>query len=215
MSYSMQEYFMQINTNASPVRPVSRLPLHTRTIGYRVFSRSDGLWDVEGSLHDLKEQPVQRLSLPPLSAGDTVHHMRVTVTLDDELRIVAIEADLPTTPFGECQQTRAPLARLVGHRIGRGWRRSLEEAMGGVAGCTHLRELLQSLATAAMQGINAYRDQQRADQGLPALNAGVMPHFVNGCHAWRLDGTLVRQMLPEFAVTHPTPLPAQPPEAQP
>jgi hypothetical protein len=31
-----------------------RTPLHTRTLTFRGFARPDGLWDMEGELHDSK-----------------------------------------------------------------------------------------------------------------------------------------------------------------
>lgn len=180
--------------------PESRIPLHTRQVLYQVYARPDGLWDVEGTLRDTKEVRVERLSLPALMPGDTVHHMHVRVTVDDGLQITAIEAHMHVTPFGECQQASVPLQRLVGRRLGRGWRRALEDTMGGVAGCTHIRELLMNLATAAMQGINTYRDQQRLLKGQPAMGEGEMPHFVDGCLSWRRDGPVVQRLFPQFAL---------------
>jgi hypothetical protein len=33
---------------------VARTPLHTRAITFRGYAREDGLWDLEGELHDSK-----------------------------------------------------------------------------------------------------------------------------------------------------------------
>ncbi|SCK10470.1 Protein of unknown function [Variovorax sp. HW608] len=182
--------------DAEPVP--GRVALHSRQISFQSFARPDGLWDVEGSLRDVKEVRIERPSLPPLMPGDTVHDMHVRVTVDDDLRIVAIAARLAAAPFDECQMTRDAVQRLVGRQLGRGWHGALQEVMGGVQGCTHLRELLQALATAAIQGISVYRDQRRRDSA-PWGDITVVPHFVGGCMSWRQDGPVVRRLLPQFA----------------
>lgn len=196
---------MPTNLHPPAASAAGRIPLHTREVDFRVFSRPDGLWDVEGMLRDTKEAKLDRLSMPPLMPGDVVHAMYVTLTLDDELRIVAASARLEMTPFGECRQALEPLQRLVGRRIGRGWRRTLDECMGGVHGCTHLRELLVPLATAAIQGIVTYRDQRRAAAAGSILGAETMPHFVGGCMAWRRDGPVVARLLPQYSLPGPDP----------
>jgi hypothetical protein len=72
--------------------------------------------------------------------------------------------------------------------------------MGGTAGCTHMRELLVNLATAAIQGIPGYRDQQWRDRGLSPLRDDQAPHFIGGCMTWRRDGPAVRRLMPQFAI---------------
>jgi len=52
-------------------------------------------------------------------------------------------------PCAPCPQIVAPLRGSIGERIGRGWRRLIKQRLGGERGCTHLRDLLVLLATAA------------------------------------------------------------------
>lgn len=195
------------DTPAEPPPPVTRELLHTREIRYRGYARSDGLWDVEGTLLDTKEQAVTRPDGTPLAAGSAVHHMQVVVTVDDTLRIVAIDSTMPAAPMGECQQARAPLQRLVGQRLGRGWRKALTEAMGGTTGCTHLRELLFNLATGAFQALPAVRDQRRRERGEPPIDGDAMPHFIDGCLSWRRTGPAVQQLFPRWALVEEPPPP--------
>ncbi len=183
------------------VPAVTRERIHTRTIVFEGFARSDGLWDVEGSLLDTKHVTWERVNMPAYPPGAPVHHMKVLVTFDDHLTVVAISSDLPTTPHGDCQKTADPLQQLVGQRVGRGWRRAIESAMGGTAGCTHLRELMVALATGAIQAIGGIRDQRRRKQGLPPLQPeNESPHFIGGCLAWRRDGPATRRYFPQFAI---------------
>jgi hypothetical protein len=206
----MPEYHMHEDVMVPPmlqgapaeVQPsLNRTPLHTRQVCYRAFARADGLWDVEGTLLDTKEFQFDRPHLSPLMPGDPVHHMSVVVTVNDDLEIVAIAGRMHTAPLGECQEAGVTLQQLVGQRLGKGWRHALEKEMGGVGGCTHLRELLFNLATAAIQGIPGYRDQRRQQQGLPPLRpTDEVPHYVGGCMTWRRDGPVVKRLMPQFYV---------------
>ena len=123
--------------------------------------------------------------------------------LGDRLRIVAIDSAMHSAPLGECQQAKAPLQRLVGRQLGRGWRRALDEAMGGTTGCTHLRELLFNLATGAFQALPAVRDQRRRERGEPPIDGDTMPHFIDGCMTWRRTGPAVHRLFPQWAVEPP------------
>src|SRR4051812_3311631 len=116
----------------------SRIAVHARDVSYRSFLRPDGLWDIEGTLRDSKAYDQVALDRGLLRAGDAIHHMRIRLTIDDGFLVRAVEADMPATPFDECQQSRAPLDLLVGTKIGGGWRKAIAERMGGEHGCTHL-----------------------------------------------------------------------------
>lgn len=182
----------------SPLPPpaVTRTSLHTRAVTYRGFARSDGLWDIEGHMVDTKDYGMERygdITLPP---GSPMHDMLIRVTLDDALKIMDIHTDMPATPFDECIQAAPPMRRLIGATLGRGWRKAIDVAIGGEGGCTHLRELLFNLATAAMQTIPPYRNHLKGVQGQPAAPGDEVPHFVGKCMSWRLDGPEVQRFYP-------------------
>ena len=63
-------------------------------------------------------------------------------------------------------------------------------------GCTHLRELLLNLATAAIQTIPPHIAQFR---GGAAQGAADKPFYVDQCYGWRSDGPAVIRMHPEFS----------------
>jgi hypothetical protein len=70
----------------------------------------------------------------------SLHEWEVDLeVVDDE--IVAIGAVARSLPFGVCPQTASRLDRLVGGDVG-DLRTSVRERLGGVAGCTHLNDLL-------------------------------------------------------------------------
>ncbi len=185
--------------NLNPSAP--RKHLHTRTIEFNGYLRDDGLWDIEAAMRDVRAyayQSRERGAEPPPS---TVHHMLLRVTLDDQLTIQAVETGLPTVPFPECSKTADPVQGLVGKRIGAGWRATIDEVMGGIAGCTHLRELLFNVATAAFQTIPVYRQQRARAQGVAMVRSDKPrrppPHF-GKCMSWDFNGPVMQRLAPEF-----------------
>lgn len=175
-----------------------RTPLHTRSITFRGFAREDGLWDMEGELLDVKQYSYksERHDMP---AGTPIHHLFLRVTLDARFCIQAIEASMQDTPFGECKVADQSLQKMVGHTMGAGWRQSIERTIGGTLGCTHLRELLFNIATAAFQTIPHHIHVQRVAQGLPKDVEGDEPPFYMGrCMTWDFNGPVVQRLAPKF-----------------
>ncbi len=137
--------------------PVPRKTRHIRRVTYQGYEREDGLWDMEAELHDSKAQRHAFVSPPRAFAwrGDPIHHMWLRVTIDRQLVVHAIEAAMDAHPLQDCPQARPALQGMVGACMARGWRQAIAQHMGGVASCTHLRELLFNMATAAFQTLPA------------------------------------------------------------
>ncbi len=125
--------------------------MHTRRVEYRGFHREDGLWDIEGEMLDTKPHGMLIEGEREWAPNEPIHHMHIRVTLNDAFIVQAIEVAMDAFPHNPCPQAQAPMQRLVGESLGRGWRKTIERHLGGVEGCTHLRELLFNLATAAFQ----------------------------------------------------------------
>ncbi|MDY0107410.1 MAG: DUF2889 domain-containing protein, partial [Giesbergeria sp.] len=160
--------------------PAPRKPRHTRRVIYQGYERDDGLWDIEAELHDSKTVDSTSLrdgSVRP--AGAPIHHMWLRVTVDRRLVVHAIEAAMDTVPLHDCPLARAALQQMVGCTMARGWRQSIQKHLGGVASCTHLRELLFNLATAAFQTLPAAFAPADADEP---------PRHLNQCTGWDLHG---------------------------
>ena len=181
--------------------PTTRTHVHTRNIAFHGYLREDGLWDIEAELLDRREYAYVSRDQSRRAAPSTVHNMLLRVTLNDDMVIQAITSSMATTPFGECSQAADPLQKLVGARLGGGWRRTIDEAMGGVAGCTHLRELLFNVATAAFQTIPVYRNNMRRGTGEADLKPVKLlkppPHF-GKCMSWDFNGPVMKRVAPEF-----------------
>lgn len=167
---------------------IDRQPRHIRSVRYQSFERSDGLWDVEGELIDTKAMDVPRLGSGIFRAGEPIHHMHIRVTVDTRLVVHAIEAAMDAHPIQGCPAALDAMQRMVGCCMAKGWRKAIEANLGKVAGCTHMRELLMNMATAAFQSIGA------------AFSTGgdTPPLFLGKCQGWRFDGPAVAEHFPKF-----------------
>ena len=174
--------------------PDPRNPLHTREITFQGFARDDGLWDIEGHLRDFKAQPFATGG-KTWDPGQAFHDMWVRLTVNTELVIQAIEVAMDSHPHPECPQVIPPMEALIGARLGQGWRKTINEHLGGIKGCTHLRELLNNIATAAFQSIpGALFDP---DNTKPPLYLGT-------CKSWDFNGPVVMRAFPKFYKWKPT-----------
>lgn len=175
--------------------PLSRQHLHTRQISFDGYRRDDGLWEVDGELKDFK--PVAWLSpekgiLPP---GAPVHHMLSRLTVDDSFVVQAIEASMDGRPFPECGAAIPGLQQLVGVSLLSGWRKAIEARIGGICGCTHMRDLLTMMATAVYQ---TTADARRIARENSAELASKPPGHFGKCISWDFDGPVIARLYPQF-----------------
>lgn len=178
--------------------PTQREPIHTRRVTTQGYLRADGLWDLEGELVDTKAYDSALSASHPRLAGEPIHHMRIRLTIDNDLVVREAVAVMLNTPFDECAPASLPFDRLVGAQIGLGWRVAVNGAMGGIKGCTHLRELLSAMATVAFQTVGPHLQRQRRAAGEPTYPGDQPAHMMGKCTAWDFDGTVIARVAPQF-----------------
>lgn len=176
-----------------------RRKFHTRTIVCDGYQRDDGLWDIEARIVDTKSYGYTEPVRGRREAGDPVHDMAVRLTLDPTLVVKAIEVEMPATPYDSCETAAPAYQALVGKQIGLGWRRAVNEAVGGTRGCTHVRELLFPMATVAFQTISGWSDDETGDEDGSAHSDTKKPYFLDGCKGWASDGEVVARFFPKYA----------------
>jgi len=182
--------------------PAPRSHLHKRTCVYHGYLRDDGLFDIEAELKDTKSQPFRRHD-EEVPAGAPIHGMLIRATVNEAMTIVEIAGAMDDTPFGECRGSLEPLQAMVGATMGPGWRAAIERALGQDRGCTHLRELLFNMATAAFQTITAHQYAEEATQAPTAQAGSEPPYYMGKCLAWAFDGAVAKRLRPEFAGWQP------------
>ena len=174
---------------------VTREPLHTRQISFEGSRRSDGLFEIVGRLVDLKPHdfaPPSGLRVVP--ANEPIHDIGVRVVFDLDMMIRAVATTMRAYPYRDCQGGGASLQALVGLRIGAGWSGEIRKRLPAGDTCTHLREILIPLATAAIQAVNPLRSQALLD----ATDANGKPRKIDSCYAYGASRELVLQHWPAF-----------------
>jgi hypothetical protein len=177
--------------------PAARELLHERKVHLSGWRRQDGLWDIEASMTDQRSYDSRSVEKGVITAGDPVHQICVRITVDDRFTVKSVAAAMNAVPYHTCPGALDSLSVLEGATLSRGWRRRVGEGLGGVQGCTHIRELLLQAATVAFQTIPVVHAQQHGDI-LPAVDGQPPPHL-GTCTTWALDGPVVARVYPQFA----------------
>jgi hypothetical protein len=172
--------------------PSARQLLHTRRITAEGYQRTDGLYDLEAHLVDTKtfdrETPAKTRA-----AGQSIHDMRLRITIDAGMHIVGAEAAFDEVPYEQACETVAPdYGKLVGLRIAPGFNSQVRNLLGGRQGCTHMTDLIGVLATLAFQAV--------ANQKAREQQATKRPFQFDRCHGLRTDGPVVARYYPRWAV---------------
>jgi Protein of unknown function (DUF2889) len=191
--------------------PQPREAIHTRAIEINGYRRADGLYDLEAHLTDTKTFGQTNYDRGYIAAGEPVHDMWLRLTVDDAMQIVGVDAVSDKTPYVMCPAAAPNFSRLIGLRIKAGFLRDANQLVGGSMGCTHLRELLQQMATTAFQTINPtkVRQEMRAEgvddvPGSDKTDAritekmGGPPKILNTCLAYADNGPLVKRRWPNL-----------------
>lgn len=159
----------------------ARHHLHTRTLTLRGFQRDDGLFEVEAELCDTKTHPVAPIERGEVKPGEPIHGMAARMTYDDEMNVVAFEAALDYGPYAVCSGATPNFSKLAGLNINRGFLKAAMERVGGTAGCTHIRQMLQQMGTVALQTMYPLRSKKRAEQ---EKRPDYVPPGLNSCYGW-------------------------------
>ncbi len=173
--------------------PAPREKLHVRAITLNGYRRADGLYDVDASIADSKTYGFDNADRPSgrIEAGEKLHGMVARITFDEELVIHFAEASTEYGPFANCPGGAASFGKLAGLSIQVGFLRAANERMRGTLGCTHLRELLQQMATVAYQTMFPVRAKREA--AAPPKS----PRLLNTCFAYASDSPAVKQRWPQ------------------
>ena len=170
--------------------PAARKLSHTRQVTYHGYQREDGQWDIEAHMRDTKPFHFEVPGEIAWEPNTPIHDMQIRLTVDNTFLIHEVAVSMNHIPHGECPSALPPMQKLVGCRMSSGWRRAIEERLGGGVGCTHLRELLFNMATAAFQTMYAASTT-------PPLGGKPPPHL-GRCVAWDFGTALVQRRYPMF-----------------
>ena len=188
-----------------PSAPERKLK-HRRNIDVQVFSRGNGLWEVDAHITDIKTRDAN-LAGGLRKAGDPIHEMLLRLVVDEQFNVIESGAQTLKMPYPDlCDQHGDAYGQLVGLNLLKGFRAAAKEVLGGVKGCTHITELCQVLPTAVLQAFVGEVSDSREN---PA--SGKRPFQIDACHALRSDAEAVRLHYPRW---YRAPEPQTPPQTQ-
>jgi hypothetical protein len=166
--------------------------IHARKIEVSTYSYDEQRIIVEGFLRDDRFQNSYLMTGEKFPQG-VIHHMAIRLLINcSNLLIEDVDVELIAVPREICHETINCLAQIKGMTIAKGFTLKIVKLAGGNKGCTHLVELLRTMAPAVFQGYAAYQAQNPAP--LDPDHAKMLLHFlVNTCYAWRDDGPLVEK----------------------
>ncbi len=167
--------------------------LHSRNIEIECFALEDNKIKAIGTLDDDRGLPLQTYGGKQIPAGGDLHTMRVTLVLDEQLRIDHAQIEMLDTPGDQCSAIEAQSEQLIGLSIQRGFRRALFERTGGIKGCMHVNTLVTQMAPAILQASFAAKGQEG---GLNEQHW--QEHIVDSCHVMRQDGEVVALKLQQL-----------------
>lgn len=173
--------------------------MHRRSVECVGYLRDDGLWEVEARLVDTKPFAQRDRYRGELKPGEPVHDIALRLAIDDTMTIIEAETTMRATPYPTCVEVRPILQRLVGERIGKGWRELVRQKIGRLETCTHLSELLGPAVTALFQTMSYGKTPENRDSLDTPRGGSGRPFFIGGCHSWRTDGPIVAELFPQFA----------------
>lgn len=145
-----------------------------------------------------------RASLDDVSHGDTgdevIHSLSIEGTISlPELVIQTIEPRAYHQPYQECAKSLDPVRKLVGARIGPGFRAHVIGILGRTNGCTHFLTLVLDLAASHTLSLFLRMRAQVPFEGRnnPAgvwIGTGLAmePRLENACIALRSDSPVLK-----------------------
>ena len=173
---------------------ITREEIHHRQIDMRGYRRSDGLFEVTACLADRKTRDFT----PPggtrtVAALAPIHDLGVTLVFDVDMIVRAVSTFIRSHPYAQCPGGGDTLQALVGLRIGAGWNSEVRKRLPSCDTCTHLKEILGPVATAAYQtmvGVRPSSLNYRDDNGKPLK--------IDSCYAYGAPRDLVKRLWPEY-----------------
>lgn len=87
---------------------ITRQRAHNRHIHMEGFHRSDGLWDIEVTLTDVRDYPSYCAGRGNIAAGQALHDIHVCITVDNDLVVHAASATMQAHYNHTCPQALPP-----------------------------------------------------------------------------------------------------------
>ena len=177
---------------------VKRKLLHNRNINFKGYIRDDELFEIEAELIDTKNYNFQNYDRGTIKKDEPIHQMKIKLVLDENLFIIDAVAKTENSPYSICKDANSNFRKIIGLQIKSGWKKELAKLIGGTNGCTHITELLSSVATAAFQTIYPYKSKQKKENKTTLSQNLEKPLLLGTCHAFDPKSEVVKRLWPKW-----------------
>jgi len=178
---------------------VERTEIHLRRIEMRGYQRVDGLFDIEGHITDQKPHAFINAGGANRAPNEPIHDMWIRLVVDENFNVKDVHTISDNVPYGDCVVAGFNLKTLIGVNIAKGWSREIKARLSGAACCTHLREMLTPLGSAAYQSLV----MARREKNLVHTDPAGKPKLINSCYAYAEDRALVARRWPDHYTGDP------------
>lgn len=170
---------------------------HKRNIEISTYSADENHIVTRGTLRDVRMKDYYLFTGEKKDAG-TLHDLSIVLLVKvPEMKIEDLEVILDTVPRNDCQFIRHSLDAVIGMSLKGGFSARVRDIAGGNMGCTHLVNLLVTMAPAVMQGYWAYYFQQKHDAA-EVIEMQKGRGLKDSCYTWREEGEAYRKLAEYF-----------------
>ncbi len=177
---------------------IERKLLHNRRISLKGYIRNDELFEIEAELVDTKNYDFENYDRGTIRKNDPIHQMKIKLVLDDNLFVLDAEANTINSPYSVCKSANTNFKKIIGLQIKSGWKKEITKVIGGIKGCTHITELLSSVATTAFQTIYPYKSRKEDKNETEINQSQQKPLLLETCHAFNTKSEVVKRLWPEW-----------------
>ncbi len=180
------------------MKNIKRKLLHNRNISLKGYVRYDELFEIEAELLDTKNYDFQNHDRGIIKKDEPIHQMKIKLVLDENLFVIDAEAKTENSPYSICKNANSNFKKIIGLQIKSGWKKTITKLIGGTNGCTHITELLNSVATAAFQTIYPYKSKQKNENNTRLNQDQQRPLLLETCHAFNPKSEVVKRLWPKW-----------------
>lgn len=134
--------------------------------------------------------------------GRRVHEMEVEIDISfPDMVILDVRGKMIQVPRIECKEALPALSNAVGLEIRRGLTVKMEEAIGGMIGCSHMTNLVMEACYCSVQGQYAMSrkiagdifDEMTQEERIKAFMT-LRPQMINSCVVYSDESKLIKGM---------------------
>lgn len=166
---------------------------HTRNIDISTYAVDEYHIVSKGSLKDVRMKDYYLFTGEKKDAGK-LHDLSIVLLIKiPEMKIEDLEVILDSVPRNDCRFIKKSLDPVIGMSLQGGFSSRVREVAGGSKGCTHLVNLIVTMAPAVMQGYWAYYFQRKHDAA-EVIGTQKGRGLKDSCYTWREEGEAYRRL---------------------